>query len=103
MTDWVFAATMADLPPDGWREVDIDNTAILVINNKGNVYAIENLCTHDGGTLAEGFVEGDDVVCPRHGAKFCIKTGAVTAPPAYEAIKTFPVKIEDGKIFIALV
>jgi len=56
--------------------------------------AIEDVCTHDGGVLTGGAVKGDQIVCPRHGARFSIKTGAVLSPPAYEDVQTFPVRIE---------
>lgn len=102
MSNWIEVANVADLPNGGWREVDVDNTSILVININGQFYAIDNLCTHDGGTLADGHIEGDDIVCPRHGAKFCIKTGAVTAPPAYEDIKTYPIKVENNKLWLKI-
>ncbi len=59
-------------------------------------YAIENICPHDGGILTGGTVEGDVVICPRHGARFCIRTGKVLAPPAYEDVVVFPVRIQAG-------
>jgi len=100
MSDWIAVTAVVDVPAGGWHEVDVNNTSILLININGEFYAIENLCTHDGGTLSDGHIEDYEVVCPRHGAKFCIKTGAVTAPPAYEDIKTFPVKVENGKVWV---
>lgn len=61
-------------------------------------YAIEDMCTHDGGELASGAVEGDEVVCPRHGARFCIKSGKALTPPAYEDVHSFPVRVENGVV-----
>lgn len=98
MSDWVDVANVADFPKGSFREVNINNTSILVFNIDGNFYAIENLCTHDGGTLSEGCLQEDEIICPRHGARFCVRTGAVTSPPAYEDIATFPVRIMDGKV-----
>lgn len=98
MSKWIDVANVADFPVGSWRAVDVEDVSVLVFNFAGKFYAIENVCTHDGGTLAEGHLEGDEIVCPRHGAKFCIKTGAVMAPPAYEDVATFPVRIENGKI-----
>lgn len=100
MLDWIAVADAADIPAGGWQEVNVEDTSILIIHAGDNFYAIENVCTHDGGTLSDGSLENNDIVCPRHGAKFCIKTGAVTAPPAYEDIKTFPVRIENGKVLL---
>jgi 3-phenylpropionate/trans-cinnamate dioxygenase ferredoxin subunit len=71
---------------------------VAIFKIDGQCYAIADVCSHDGGEIASGIVEGDEIVCPRHGARFCIKTGAVTAPPAYEDIDCFPVRIEQGKI-----
>ena len=65
-----------------------------------NFYAIDDICTHDGGELAGGAVEGDVVICPRHGARFCLRTGAALTPPAYEPVRTYPTRVVDGKVEI---
>ncbi len=96
MSDWVDVAPISELPPGSHRVADVDGAQIAVFNLDGAYYAVEDVCTHDGGTLTGGAVEGDQVVCPRHGARFSIKTGAVLAPPAYEPIHTFPVRVQDG-------
>jgi 3-phenylpropionate/trans-cinnamate dioxygenase ferredoxin subunit len=70
----------------------------VVFNLEGEYYAIEDICTHDGSELTGGTVEGAEIVCPRHGARFCIKTGAALSAPAYEATAVFPVRIEAGAI-----
>ena len=68
-------------------------------NIDGALYAIEDVCSHDGGELAGGDVYGFEVECPRHGARFDLRTGAVTKPPAYEPIASFPVREEGGAIW----
>ncbi|MFQ5935827.1 MAG: Rieske (2Fe-2S) protein [Acidiferrobacterales bacterium] len=98
MSDWVDVVAVEELPVGAARVVDIDGAMIAVFNLDGQYYAIEDICTHDGGELASGELEGEEITCPRHGAHFNIKTGAVTAPPAYEAVATFPVRVHDGKI-----
>jgi 3-phenylpropionate/trans-cinnamate dioxygenase ferredoxin subunit len=98
MSDWIDVARVEELPPGGRRVVDVDGVAVAVFNLGGEFYAIEDVCTHDGGDLAGGEVDGDAIVCPRHGARFSIKTGEVLAPPAYEPIATFPVRVQDGMI-----
>ena len=98
MSDWVDVATVEELPPGSWRVVDVDGSLIAVFNINGEYHAIEDVCTHDGSTLTGGDIEDDVIVCPRHGAKFSIKTGEVLAPPAYESIDTFPVRVEGGKV-----
>jgi len=96
MSDWIDVSTQADFATGDWRSLDVDGTSVVVFNLDGQYYAIEDVCTHDGGILTGGAVEGEQIVCPRHGARFSIKTGAVLAPPAYENIATFPVRIENG-------
>ena len=91
-------ARAGELAPGQWRRLDADGAQIVVFNLGGEYYAIEDVCTHDGGQLTGGTVEGEEIVCPRHGARFCIKTGAALAPPAYEPTATFPVRVENGEI-----
>jgi 3-phenylpropionate/trans-cinnamate dioxygenase ferredoxin component len=98
MSGWVDVAGTGELPPGTHRLVEVDGASVAVFNLDGTYYAIEDVCTHDGGILTGGPVEGDQIVCPRHGARFSIKTGAVLAPPAYEAIATFPVRVDAGRI-----
>lgn len=98
MSDWIPVAKAGELAPGAWRRVDADGTAIVVFNLEGEYYAIEDVCTHDGGQLTGGTVEGAQIVCPRHGARFCIRTGEALTAPAYEPTATFPVRIEAGEI-----
>lgn len=98
MSDWVTVAKVGELAPGQWRTIDVDGTPIAVFNLDGEYYAIEDVCTHDGGQLTGGTVEGAEIVCPRHGARFCIKTGAALCAPAYEPTATFPVRVENGEI-----
>ena len=98
MSDWIDVAATAELAPGQWRVVDADGTAIVVANVAGEFHAIEDVCTHDGGQLTGGCVDGAEIVCPRHGARFCLKTGAALTPPAYEPTARFPVRIEGGRV-----
>ncbi len=98
MADWVDVARIEELPPGSSRVVDVDGAMVAVFNLSGEYYAIEDVCTHDGGELASGTLEGEEIVCPRHGARFNIKTGAVTAPPAYEPVATFSVRVHEGTV-----
>lgn len=99
MSAWVCVGATADLLPGEFRVVWDGDTAIAVFNIDGAFYAIEDVCTHDGGELAGGAVEGFEVECPRHGARFDLRTGAALCPPAYEPTRTFPVKVEDGVVY----
>jgi len=98
MSDWVTVAQADKFKPGSRQVVDIDGSQIVVFNLEGKYYAIEDVCTHDGGQLTGGEVEGDQIICPRHGARFCIRTGAALTAPAYEPTATFPVRIEKGDI-----
>ena len=98
MSDWVNVAKVGEIAPGEHRLVDADGTQIAVFNLGGEHYAIEDVCTHDGGELAGGPIEGFEVECLRHGARFNIKTGAVTNPPAYEPTAKFPIRIENGVV-----
>ena len=98
MSEWVTAARTAELPPGGWRTVDVDGTQVVVFNLDGEYFAIEDVCTHDGGQLTGGTIEGAEIVCPRHGARFSIRTGEALTAPAYEPTAKFPVRIENGEV-----
>lgn len=100
MAEWVEAGTTEDLPAGSYTSVDVDDVQIAVFNCDGTYYAIEDVCTHDYGQLTGGEMEGCEVVCPRHGAKFDITSGEALTPPAYEPVDTFPIKIEDGRVYV---
>lgn len=100
MSDWQRVAGVAALAPGDHVVVDVDGASVVVVNLNGEFFAIEDVCTHDGGILTGGAIEGDVIVCPRHGAKFCIRTGEALTAPAYEPTAKFPVKVEGGEIFV---
>lgn len=99
MSEWVEVGTRDDLLPGEFKVVWDEDTPIAVYNIDGDLYAIEDTCTHDGGDLAGGEVFGFEVECPRHGARFDVRTGAVTRAPAVTPIASFPVKEENGRIW----
>jgi 3-phenylpropionate/trans-cinnamate dioxygenase ferredoxin subunit len=98
MEEWIDVAPVDDLVPGSWHTVDVDGTQIAVFNVNGEYHAIEDVCTHDGGILTGGTVEGKEITCPRHGARFSIITGEALSPPAYEPVPTFAVRVEDGMV-----
>ena len=98
MSDWITVAKVSELTPGTHRVADVDGASVAVFNVGGQFFAIEDVCTHDGGQLTGGIVEGDQVVCPRHGARFSIKTGDALTAPAYEPTAKFPVRVENGEI-----
>jgi 3-phenylpropionate/trans-cinnamate dioxygenase ferredoxin subunit len=99
---WIDVAPISSMPPGALRVVEVEGLAVAVFNLDGEFYAIEDVCTHDGGDLASGDVEGDRIICPRHGACFSIRTGKVLSPPAYEDLRTFPVRVAHGKVQVGI-
>ena len=89
-----------DLPPGEVKIVRAGEIAIGVYNAGGELYAIEDRCSHDDGPLAEGDWDPEDLVaiCPRHGSRFDIRTGRALSLPAYLPVETFPVKVVDGVV-----
>ena len=96
---WVRVGSTSELLPGEFKVVFDGDTPIAVYNIDGDYYAIEDTCTHDGGDLAGGEVHGFEVECPRHGARFDLRTGAVTRPPAVVPISRFPVREDDGIVW----
>lgn len=93
---WIPVAPADQIADGDYAQVEVDGVTVAVFNIGGTFYAIEDTCTHDGGELAGGALEGDVVICPRHGARFCLRTGAALSPPAYEPVRTFETRIENG-------
>ena len=102
MAEFVRVALTAELPPGSKKLLDIDGRAVALFNVARSLYAIDDVCTHDGGPLAEGELDGCEIECPRHGARFDVRTGAVLCMPAFEPVRTHEVKIADGAIWVRL-
>jgi 3-phenylpropionate/trans-cinnamate dioxygenase ferredoxin subunit len=96
------AGLLSEIPPGAYRLVDAEPIPIGVYNCAGELFAIEDRCSHDDGPLCEGMWDEGDcrVVCPRHGATFDLRTGAALTLPAYLPVRTFPVRVEDGVVFV---
>ena len=95
---WVNVAPAAAIPPGDHASAEVDGVFVAVFNVDGEFFAVEDVCTHDGGGLAGGAIEGDQVICPRHGARFCLRTGRALTPPAYEPVRTFRTRVVDGQV-----
>ena len=90
----------SELLPGERKVADVDGTIVAVFNIDGELYAIEDVCTHDGGELASGKLEGFEIECPRHGARFDVRNGAARCAPAYEPTARLPVKVESGAVWV---
>ncbi len=94
------AGRLDELAPGTVRVLDIGEKRIALCRCDGAVYAIDDVCTHDGGPLDQGALDGCEIECPRHGARFDVTTGRVTRLPAVRAVKVYRVVVEDGAIAI---
>lgn len=101
MSEFVKVAALDEIPVGGSKLVEIEDIRVALFNLDGEIYAIEDVCTHDGGPLVEGaIVNGCEVMCPRHGARFDIRTGAALSFPAFEATPSYAVRVEGNEVWI---
>lgn len=100
MSEFVRVASVNEVPPGSRKLIDFDYVTVALINVDGSFYCIEDVCSHDGGPVAEGMIEGYAISCPRHGANFDIRDGSALSLPAVQPIPTYEVKVEDNQIFI---
>ena len=99
MSDWVDVVAAEDALAVGEHiVVDVDGVDVVVFKLEDGFYALEDMCTHDGAEIASGEFVADEIICPRHGARFCIRTGEVKSAPAYEDIASLDVKLEAGRV-----
>lgn len=102
MPDYVKVAALSELPVGGKKLIDVDGRAIALFNVEGSYYAIDDVCTHDGGPLADGELRGSEIRCPRHGARFDVTTGKALCFPAIEPVQTHAVEVRGEDIYVAL-
>jgi 3-phenylpropionate/trans-cinnamate dioxygenase ferredoxin subunit len=93
---------LSDLPSGEQLYVDIGELELVIFNVAGEIFAIGDVCSHDDGPLGEGEIEGYEVICPRHGARFDIRSGEATELPAVVDIPAYPVRITDGQIEVGV-
>lgn len=91
------AEAVSDMTPLG---VEVDGVAVVVVRCGPELYAVEDRCTHDGESLGEAQVEDCQIICPRHGAHFCLRSGEALTPPAYEPLRTYRVREQDGRLLL---
>jgi nitrite reductase/ring-hydroxylating ferredoxin subunit len=98
MAGFVKVAKTDEIAPGQGKMVEVGGKKIALFNVEGSFYAIDDTCTHRGGPLSEGFLDGREVTCPWHGARFDVTTGEMLGPPAPERVARYPVKVEGRDI-----
>ena len=102
MPSFVKVATRRELPPGGKKLAEVDGRPIAVFNVDGTFYAIDDVCTHDGGPLAEGELIGCEIMCPRHGARFDVRTGKALCMPAVEPVAVHATEVRGDDVYVAV-
>lgn len=99
MADFEKVATVDEIEPGGRKSVVVDDEPALLIRVGDDFYCINDICTHDGQAMTDGPIEGREITCPRHGARFDVTTGEPLCMPATEPVETYEVEIRDGEIY----
>jgi 3-phenylpropionate/trans-cinnamate dioxygenase ferredoxin subunit len=106
MAEYIEVARIEDVAPDTAIVARVGDVEVALVNVNGTVFAIDNECTHRGGSLGEGEINTDwsefAIECPLHGSVFDVRTGEVLKPPAQTAVRTYPVEMDDGLIKVAM-
>src|SRR5436190_14477046 len=102
MSDFIKVAATADLPDPGRQLVELYDRIVALFHVGGEFYCIDDVCTHDGGPLSEGKLADYAIACPRHGAKFDIRTGKALTMPATEDTVAHQVKVENGQVYVRI-
>jgi 3-phenylpropionate/trans-cinnamate dioxygenase ferredoxin subunit len=97
---WIDAGGTDSLADGHAISITAGRRTIAVVRSGADYFAIEDICTHDGAPLTGGAIEGNEIICPRHGARFCLRTGEALTPPAYEPVRVFETKIENGHLWV---
>ncbi len=100
--EYLDIAPASELPNGERLFVDIGDKPVVIFNIAGKFFAIGDVCTHDDGPLGDGDIEGEHIVCPRHGGEFEIRTGKAVQLPAVVDIPAYPVRVADGMIQVGV-
>jgi 3-phenylpropionate/trans-cinnamate dioxygenase ferredoxin subunit len=102
MSDFQTVAKLAEVPENGMLGIEVDDRPVVLINQDGKIYALEDRCSHEEFPLSSGDCEAGEITCVLHGARFDIETGAPRALPAVMPVKTFEVRVEGDDIMVKL-
>ncbi|WP_087691385.1 non-heme iron oxygenase ferredoxin subunit [Pandoraea sp. PE-S2R-1] len=100
--NWIEAAPRDAIPEDDVVGLAVGGRDIALYGVDGEVFATDNVCTHGNARLCDGFLEGHEIECPLHQGKFDVRTGAAMCAPLTEGVKTYPIRIEAGKVYVDL-
>jgi 3-phenylpropionate/trans-cinnamate dioxygenase ferredoxin component len=102
MSEFIEAARIEDIPESGKLCLELDDQYVVLVRVDGQYFCLDDICTHDGGTLGDGELRGYCLSCPRHGAEFDVRTGEAVTMPATEATGHHEVRVDGPKIFVRL-
>lgn len=102
MSQFVPIAKVSDVPDPGKMTIEVGDEIVVLVHLGGKFYCIDDICTHDGGPLGEGELHGCEIACPRHGAKFDVRTGAALTMPATKATRTHEVRVDGDVVSVKL-
>ena len=101
-TEFVRLAETVEVAPGQVKVYELHGRRIALCNVDGSFYAIDDVCTHDGGSLDQGELDGHQIECPRHGARFDVRSGRALTLPAVMPVRSYPVRVEDGVVEVGL-
>ncbi len=99
-SNWIDVGGAEAVSETGPLSAELDGVPVVIVRCGAELFAIEDRCTHDGESFSGAEVEACEIVCPRHGSRFCLRTGEALTPPAYEPVRTYRVRVEDGRVLV---
>ncbi len=102
MRDFTELCTTKDLNEGDIKPFDVGDKRVMLVKHNGRIFALDRICTHANADLSEGFLSGNNIVCPLHASAFGLADGRVINPPANKALRTYDVKLENGRVFVRL-
>jgi 3-phenylpropionate/trans-cinnamate dioxygenase ferredoxin component len=101
MTEYIRVATTGEVPPGTMKRVDVAGTRVVLVNVGGEFVAVDDTCSHEEASLSQGTLTGEVVVCPKHGARFNVKTGRVLSLPAVRSLAVYPVRVDGDAVLVS--
>lgn len=100
MSDLHKVANLSDIPTGQMKAVEIDGEQVVLCNVKGALYAVSDVCSHDYALLSDGELDGNEVTCPLHGARFDVTTGKALCLPAVKPVESYKVEVKGEEVFV---